>query len=38
MADPIRRRQRAKEFRIGFLAGLSVIGGLALILLAIFFL
>ena len=38
MTDPIRKKQRAMEFRVGFLAGLAIIGGLALILLAIFFL
>lgn len=32
------RAQTKREFCVGFLAGLSVIGGLALVLLAFFFL
>ena len=38
MTDPIQKSNRAVEFRVGFLAGLTIVGGLALILLAIFFL
>ena len=38
MSDQTSRGERWREFRIGFLAGLTIVGGLALILLAIFFL
>ncbi len=38
MTEPTGREARWQEFRIGFLAGLLIVGGLALILLAIFFL
>lgn len=38
MVEHRERSQWKKEFVVGFLAGLTVIGGVALVLLAIFFL
>ena len=38
MTNETDKGERWREFRTGFLAGLTIVGGLALILLAIFFL
>lgn len=38
MAQNLKNHQRKKEFAVGFFVGLAVIGGVALILLAFFWL